>query len=68
MDLNAYYNKWNQITKDISQDDEPTSQPTLTKDKVKDLKFGLGEPLTEAQFKAHCAKNKTSKVVAQHKA
>lgn len=61
MDLNAYYDKWAKISNDLEAQDK-----TLTPDQVKDLKFGVGEPLTEQQFKEHCARNKTSKVIAKH--
>lgn len=58
MDLNAHYEKWDKMTKTSSN-----SAPTLTGADLKGVKFTVGKPLTEEEFKAHRARCPNTRIV-----
>lgn len=50
MDLNAYYEKWDRISKSLDEgDDTPVIRSPSD---LKKLQFGVGKALTEEEFKA----------------
>lgn len=51
MDLNERYARWERVAREADSD-EPDA-PRLSKEQLKDVKFSLGKPLTEEQFKEH---------------
>lgn len=58
MDLNAHYAKWDKMTTQSSN-----SAPTLTSEDLKGVKFTVGKPLTEEEFRAHRAKCPNTRIV-----
>lgn len=59
MDLDARYKKWEQFASGIDGDGEPAK---LSKEDLRDVKFSLGKPLTEEEFKRYRRTNQASVV------
>jgi len=65
MNLDTYFKKWETYGRQISDDGTvnaaetipPQAIPKIEKEDLKDVRFSLGKPLTEAEFAEHRRKN-----------
>lgn len=60
MDLNAYYEKWDKMT---NTSENSNAAPTLTKADLEGVKFTVGKPLTEEEFKAYRSKCPNTRIL-----